>query len=78
MILIPQFADQPFVASRVAKLGAGIVIEKDKVTPEALKQSVVKILTDNKFRRNSEKIGKSLREAGGYKKGVDEILNLKN
>jgi len=78
LILIPQFADQPFVASRVAKLGAGIVIEKDKVTPEALKQSVVKILTDNKFRRNSEKIGKSLREAGGYKKGVDEILNLKN
>jgi len=55
-----------------------IVIEKDKVTPEILKQSVVKILTDDNFRINSEIIGKSLREAGGYKKGVDEILNLKN
>jgi len=78
LILIPQFADQPFVANRVAELGAGIVIEKDKVTPEVLKQSVVKILSDNNFRINSKKIGKSLREAGGYKKGVDEILNLKN
>lgn len=78
LILIPQFADQPFVVNRVAALGAGIVIEKDKVTPEALKQSVVKILSDKNFRISSEKIGKSLREAGGYKKGVDEILNLKN
>ncbi len=78
LILIPQFADQPFVAKRVAELGAGIIIEKDKVTPEILKQSVVKILSDNNFRINSEKIGKSLREAGGYKKAIDEILNLKN
>jgi len=76
LIVIPQFGDQPAVANRVAELGAGIVIEKDKVTPEVLKQAVVTILSDNKFRINSEKIGKSFREAGGYKKGVDEILNL--
>lgn len=78
LILIPQSGDQPFVANRVAQLGAGIVIEKDKITPEILKQSVVKILSDNNFRINSEKIGESLREAGGYEKGVDEILNLKS
>ena len=75
LILIPQSVDQPFVANRVAELGAGIVIEKDKVTPELLRQSVVRILSDTNFRINSEKIGKSLREAGGYKRGVDEILN---
>jgi MGT family glycosyltransferase len=78
LILIPQFIDQPAVANRVAELGAGVVIEKDKVTPEVLKQSVVSILSDKNFKINSKKIGKSLREAGGYKKGVDEILNLKN
>lgn len=78
LILIPQFIDQPAVANRVAELGAGVVIEKDKVTAEVLKQSVVMILSDNNFKINSKKIGKSLREAGGYKKGVDEILNLKN
>lgn len=76
LILIPQSADQPAVANRVAELGAGIAIRKDKVTPELLKQSVANILSDNNFKINSGKIGKSLREAGGYKKGVDEILNL--
>ncbi|MBX4266690.1 macrolide family glycosyltransferase [Clostridium estertheticum] len=77
LVLIPQTIDQPAVANRVAQLGAGIVIDKDKITPEILKQSVVKILRDDNYKMNSEKIGKSLREAGGYKKGVDEILNLK-
>jgi MGT family glycosyltransferase len=78
LILIPQSVDQPFVANRVAQLGAGIVIEKNIITPEILKQSVVTILSDNNFKINSEKIGKSLREAGGYKRGVDEIFKLKN
>lgn len=78
LILIPQSADQPFVASRVAELKAGIVIKKDEITPEILKESVVKILSDSSFKINSEKVGRSLREAGGYKKGVDEIFNLKD
>ncbi|MCB2293576.1 glycosyl transferase [Clostridium algoriphilum] len=76
LILIPQSVDQPLVASRVANLGAGIIIEKDKVTSELLKESVIKVLSDKNFKLNSEKIGESLREAGGYKKCVDEIFKL--
>lgn len=78
LILIPQSVDQPFVANRVAELGAGIVIEKNRITPEALNKCVAEILSDDNFRLNSEKIGESLREAGGYKVGVDEIIKLKN
>lgn len=78
MILIPQFFDQPIVANRVAELGAGIVIEKNSVTAELLKQAVERILSDSSYKSNSEKIGKSLREAGGYKKGVDEIFAIKS
>lgn len=33
LVLIPQSVDQPFVANRVAKLGAGIVLKKDEITP---------------------------------------------
>lgn len=77
LIVVPHFFDQPVVAYRVAELGAGIVIEKDKVSPALLKDSVTKILSDRSYKVNSEKIGKSLRESGGYKKGVDEILKLK-
>lgn len=78
LILIPQSVDQPFVANRVAELGAGIVLKKNNITPETLKESMNKILSDNNFKISGAKIGKSLREAGGYKKGVDEIINLKN
>ncbi|NOW03269.1 macrolide family glycosyltransferase [Clostridium beijerinckii] len=78
LILIPQSVDQPFVANRVAELGAGIVIEKNRITPEALNKCVAEILSDDNFKLNSEKIGESLREAGGYKVGVDEIIKLKN
>lgn len=78
LILVPQFFDQSIVANRVAELGAGIVIEKHKVTAELLKQSVERIFSDISYKANSEKIGKSLREAGGYKKGVDEIFTIKS
>ncbi|OOM07507.1 macrolide family glycosyltransferase [Clostridium saccharobutylicum] len=76
LILIPQSVDQPFVASRVEKLGSGIIIEKDKVTSELLKESVINMFENKNFRLNSEKNGQSLRDAGGYKKGVDEIFKL--
>ncbi|ALB47071.1 macrolide family glycosyltransferase [Clostridium beijerinckii] len=78
LILIPQSVDQPFVANRVAELSAGIVIEKNRITPEALNKCVAEILSDDNFKINSEKIGESLREAGGYKVGVDEIIKLKD
>ncbi|OCB00368.1 macrolide family glycosyltransferase [Clostridium beijerinckii] len=78
LILIPQSVDQPFVANRVVELGAGIVIEKNRVTPEVLNKCVAEILSDDNFKINSEKIGESLRESGGYKVGVDEIIKLKN
>lgn len=78
LILIPQSVDQPFVANRVAELGAGIVLKKDEITPQILKESVEKIFSDKNYKINSEKIGESLRDGGGYKKGVDEIFNLKH
>lgn len=78
LIAVPYFFDQPIVAHRVADLGAGIVIEKDKVSPELLKESVINIFSDPAYKANCEKIGKSLRESGGYKKGVDEIFSIIN
>ncbi|WP_297630003.1 macrolide family glycosyltransferase [uncultured Clostridium sp.] len=78
LIFIPQSVDQPFVANRVKELGAGLVINKDEISKEKLKESVNIILENKEFRENSKKIGKSLRDAGGYKKGVDEILKLRD
>ncbi len=76
MILVPQYADQFAVAHRVEELGAGINIEKDKVNAGLLKQAVIKVLSDSSFKVNSEKIGDSIRSAGGIVRGADEILEF--
>ncbi|WP_010250909.1 macrolide family glycosyltransferase [Acetivibrio cellulolyticus] len=76
MILVPQYADQFAVAYRVEELGAGINIEKDKVNANLLKEAVTRVLSDKSFKVNSEKIGDSLKDAGGVSIGADEILEF--
>ncbi|OPZ83526.1 MAG: Oleandomycin glycosyltransferase [Firmicutes bacterium ADurb.Bin419] len=76
MILVPQYADQFVVAQRVEELGAGINVEKDKVNAGILKQAVAKVMSDSSFKANSEKIGDSIRAAGGNVRGADEILEF--
>lgn len=76
MILVPQYADQFIVAQRVEELGAGIIIDKDMLNAGLLKQAATKIMSDESFRVSSKKIGDSLKEAGGIKRGADEILEF--
>lgn len=45
------------MVSRVEKLGLGIIIEKDKVILELLKELVINMFENKNFRLNSEKIG---------------------
>lgn len=77
-ILIPQSVDQPFVAYRVSELDAGIVLNKDKITPNLLKESLEKILINNHYKKNSQNIGQSLKDAGGYKMAAYHIENIIN
>ncbi|WP_010235140.1 macrolide family glycosyltransferase [Clostridium arbusti] len=76
-VAIPISADQPYMAGRSAELGAAISLDKDKLTPEILKDSVEKVLTDPSYLENIKKISHSFRKAGGYKKAVEEIFKLK-
>ncbi|MHC1682868.1 MAG: macrolide family glycosyltransferase [Clostridiaceae bacterium] len=78
LIVIPQYADQPVVAARVGELGAGIVLNKDNISSQALKEALNDILNNPSFSESSRKIGESLRNSGGAKKAVDEILSLRN
>ncbi|MFL0252307.1 macrolide family glycosyltransferase [Clostridium neuense] len=75
-VAIPLGADQTYMASRSAELGACISLDKDKLTPELLKSSLNKILSDPNYSKNINKINESFRESGGYKKAAQEILNL--
>lgn len=76
LIVVPQIADQALVAKRVEDLGAGIALINNRKISD-IKEAVNKIVSDDSYKINAEKIGTSLRENDGYKdaaKFINEII----
>ena len=76
LVMIPLTSDQPLVANRVQELGAGIAVEKHKLTPEALRAALLEVLNDSTYKQQAHVIGESLRQAGGYKQAADAIMSF--
>jgi MGT family glycosyltransferase len=77
MIAIPQASDQPWVAQRIEQLGAGKVLRCSTLSVKKLRRSVEELLANPAYAQASAAIGKTLREAGGYQRAVEEILAFK-
>ncbi|MBK5491000.1 glycosyl transferase [Bacillus sp. TH17] len=73
LVVVPVTGDQPLVAKRVAEVGAGIRLDRKELTPELLREAVKKVMDDATFKEKSRKVGETLRDAGGYKKAIEEI-----
>ncbi|KLA35398.1 macrolide family glycosyltransferase [Bacillus cereus] len=73
LVVVPVTGDQPLVAKRVAEVGAGIRLNRKELTPKLLREAVKKVMDDVTFKEKSRKVGESLRDAGGYKKAIEEI-----
>jgi MGT family glycosyltransferase len=74
LIVIPQAADQPFVAQRVKRLGAGYVLYRQP-RPEELNRLVDAIADDESVRAECVRIAESFREAGGFTRAADVIVD---
>ena len=74
MIVIPRTAEQGLVAERVVAVGAGILLEARKATPDRLSAAAAAVLAEPGYRSSSRRIGESLRAAGGHVRAADEIL----
>ncbi len=77
LLIIPQTADQPFIAQHVQKLGAGKMLRKTKLNAHRLRKAAEEILTQPAFQQVSATIGASFRQAGGPMLAVDEIEAFK-
>ncbi len=77
VISIPQANDQPMVTRQLVKLGAGVGLKMEEITPEVLRDSVYTILSQNSFKQCSIKIRNSFIQAGGYKTAIDYIFDFK-
>jgi len=76
IITIPMVNDQYMVAKRLVNIGAGIALQMNEISEFEIKESVLKILSDSKYKDASERIGKSFHLAGGYESAVDYILEF--
>ncbi|MER7243316.1 macrolide family glycosyltransferase [Kribbella sp. NPDC000426] len=73
MLVVPQGADQPLVASRVVSLGGGLSIRGQDVTEEAVRGLARRLLEEPRFRTAAEALQTAGRESGGYSRAVDEL-----
>jgi MGT family glycosyltransferase len=71
MVLAPQAADQFWISARVAELGAGVLLNAGTI-----RGAIEEILANAAYARAAERIGASLREAGGHLRAADLIQDF--
>ena len=71
LVVVPQAADQPWVARRVAELGAGVTVGRP--TAERIADAARRALSPE-TKRAAMRIGRTLRESGGAVRAADAIL----
>jgi MGT family glycosyltransferase len=73
LLLVPQQAEQTLNALRVVELGAGLMLKKAQVNAEALRTNAAQLLATPRFKAEAERIGDTLRAAGGATRAADEV-----
>lgn len=76
LLLIPQQVEQFMTALRVVELGAGLMLQANKVNAEVIRSSAARLLAEANFKNKAKGIGESFRNAGGMTRAVDEIEAL--
>jgi zeaxanthin glucosyltransferase len=75
MILVPLTYEQPAIAARVARIGAGEILPLSQVSPARLRTEIGKITGIEAYRVNARGMAASIRRAGGVVRAVDIIEN---
>ncbi len=77
LLVYPQMIEQGFVAKRVTAVGAGQRLKNNGVSSKGIRKQAIEILTDAQYQQAAQTVGESLRQAGGYKQAVAEIMAFK-
>lgn len=76
VVVIPQMSEQHIVGRRVEQLGAGLYVAKTEVTADRVRDSVRRVIAEDRFRRQAALVGDSFRSAGGVGRAAEAILAL--
>jgi MGT family glycosyltransferase len=73
MVAIPITTDQPGMAARVARAGAGEVIPLRKLNVSNLKMAIQRVLENRTYRDNAAKLCSAIQDAGGVNYAANVI-----
>jgi MGT family glycosyltransferase len=77
MLLFPEILEQKLVAGQVVAAGAGLILEERTLRADDLRRQVNRVLGDSEFQQAAQRLGSSMRNAGGYRKAAEEILEFR-
>ena len=70
LVAVPITNDQPGVAARVARSGAGEVVPLRRLTARRLRAAVLRVLSRPSYRREAERLRGSIARAGGLQRAA--------
>lgn len=73
MLVVPQGADQPMIARRVAGLGAGLSLRTEDVAKGSVRALARRLLHEPAFRAAATTLKAAQHDAGGYRRAADEL-----
>ena len=73
MLAIPFAFDQPAIAARIARSGAGLYLKPDAVDEGAVEKALLALLSVSTFAARARAIGNAVSAAGGVERAVDII-----
>lgn len=75
MVLVPLTYEQPAIAVRVARIGAGEILPLSRLSPNSLRTEIRKIGTGDSYKANARAMADSIRTAGGVVRAVNIVEN---
>ena len=76
MVAIPQVGDHFTTAQRVAELELGLVLDNNTMNVTELREAVERVANEPAFREHAQQMQQSARDAGGYQRAADAILQF--
>ena len=73
IVAIPITNEQPGIAARIARTGAGEVVPLKKVSVERLYKATDRVLMGSSYKENAALLQKSIKQAGGASRAADII-----
>ncbi|GHO65437.1 glycosyl transferase [Ktedonobacter sp. SOSP1-52] len=73
MVVMPQATSQEPSARRVSELGLGILLDKESVTAESLRDAALHILQNPTYRLRARQMQDDAKKAGGYQRAADAL-----